>query len=248
RQLRQLPVRLYETVERIRAAFDDAQPPTEIALRIFRQVINPHHQAARNRLDRRERIGKLMTEHADQTLPRNLLFFLQWQAYVRQHQEHMRSAILAEGGFAQQPAPGAGAGRVYRLVRRMEQVFQAQFVCGSPDAAADGHAEELCAGFVDQLQDVFSIDGKKWRVHDFENARQQRSGFERVHPLFLQQVGDGVYLQGEFGKRVLRAGAARAERVITLPQRGNDVRQRLKRPDHTFDQGRGNEQKINQQA
>ena len=47
-----------------------------------------------------------MAENADQALPGDLFLFLQRQAYIGQQQQRVGRAVLAESGFAQQPARG----------------------------------------------------------------------------------------------------------------------------------------------
>ena len=99
-----------------------------------------------------------------------------------------------------------------------------------------GQAEQLDPGVVDQLQRVFAVEGKQRRMHDFKNAGQQGCGLERTDALLLQQVGESIDLGGQFAKRVLRAGPARAEGVIALAQRRHHVGERLQRADHALNQ------------
>ena len=93
-------------MQRVRAALDDAQAAAKIAQRCFLalQVVDAREQTAGDGLDRRQRIRKLVAQDANQPLPRGLLLFLQRQADVGQQQQSVRDALLAEDGFAQQPA------------------------------------------------------------------------------------------------------------------------------------------------
>jgi hypothetical protein len=85
---------------------------------------------------------------------------------------------------------------VNALVGRGKQVFETQFARGVSKAAGVGQAKQFDAGVVDQLQQIFAIEGKQRRVHHFENAGQQRRGLKRTHALLLQQVGERVHLGG----------------------------------------------------
>jgi hypothetical protein len=64
----------------------------------------------------------------------------------------------------------------------------------------------------------------------------------------LQQIGQRVDLASQLAQRVRRTGSARAEGVIALAQRGDDVGKRLQRAGHAFQQHGGNQQKIAEQA
>ena len=85
-------------------------------------------------------------------------------------------------------------------------------------AARVGCAEQPDACIVDQLQKVFAVKGKQRRVHHFKNARQQSRGFERAHPLLLQQVGKCVDLSGQFAKCIAIARPSCAKRIVAFAQ------------------------------
>ncbi len=72
-------------------------------------------------------------------------------------------------------------------------------------------AQQLHAGVVDQLQQVFAVEGKERRMHHFENARQQRRSLQRAHALLLQQIGERIDFGGQFAERVA-AAAPRARK------------------------------------
>jgi hypothetical protein len=137
-------------------------------------------------------------------------------------QQRVGRAVLAEDGLAQQPA---------RAVRRRSEwsgrarqaVFQAQFARAAAEAAGMGQAQQLDAGVVDQLEQVFAVEGKQRRVHHFEDAGQQRRGLERTHALLLQQIGERVDLGGQLAERVLRCrlrgrGRSNRPRAATRPR------------------------------
>ncbi len=98
-----------------------------------------------------------------------------------------------------------------RLVGGGEQVVEAQFVRSVAEASCQRTTEELRAGVVDQLQEVFAIKGKERRVHDLENARQKRRCLKRADALLLQQIGKRVDLTSQFAQCIGGACAAGAE-------------------------------------
>ena len=109
RQLRQQAIRLHKAVQRVGAALHHAQASAKIANGVFFacHVIHAREQAAGDGLDGRQRIGKLMPQHADEALPCGLLFFLQRQADIGKQKQRVRAAVLAESrlcGAASAPA------------------------------------------------------------------------------------------------------------------------------------------------
>ena len=197
RQLGQLPVGLDEAVQGFGAALYDAQAAAKVADGGFigLQLTNALQQAAGDGLDGRERIGKLVAEHADQPLPGDLFLFLQGQAHVGQQKQRMGHTVLAEGRLAQQPARGLGAERVNGLVGGGEQIFKAQFARGAAKAAGVRQAEQAEARIVHQLQQPVAVKGEQRRVHDLKDARQQSRCLQRAHALFLQEIGQGIDLR-----------------------------------------------------
>jgi len=90
----------------VRPAFHYPEAAPEIAdcVGFSLHVVHARQQAARDRLDGGQRIGKFVSQDPDETLPCGLLFFLKRQAHVGEKQQGMRHPILAENRFAQQPA------------------------------------------------------------------------------------------------------------------------------------------------
>ena len=116
------------------------------------------------------------------------------------------------------------------------------------EAAGKRTTEELGAGIVDQLQKVFAIEGKQRRMHDLENAGQQRGGFKRTNALLLEKVCQRVDFGGQFPKRVGRCGASRAKRIVALAQGRHNIGECLQWTHQAIDEGGGDQDKVDQQA
>ena len=160
----------------------------------------------------------------------------------------MRSSILAERGFAQQPARRLDAERVDRLVLRGLKHIQAELTRGMPKTTGVRAAQKLGSCGVHQLQHVLAIKREQRRNHYFQNAREQCCRFEGANPLLLQQISKRVDFCGQFSHRIARLGAARAEGVIALAQRRHHVGESLQRPYQTLNKSARNQGKIEQQA
>ena len=74
-----------------------------------------------------------------------MLLFLEREAYIGQQEQRVGRAILAKGGFAQQPARGLCAEGVSGLVGRGQQLLQTELARGLAVAAGQGPAQQLGA-------------------------------------------------------------------------------------------------------
>ena len=261
-QLGQETIGLHEAVERVGAALDNAQAAAKVVQRggvavdgdclahltRLAHLVYPRQEAAGDGLDGRQRVRQFMAEHANQPLPGDLFLFLKRQAHIGKQKQRVGRAVLAKEGLAQEPPRGFAAKGVDALVRRGKQIFEAECAGGVAEAAGMGETQQLDPGVVDQLEKIFAVEGKERRVHDLKDAGQQSRGFKRAHALLLQQIGQCVDLRGQFRKRVLRAGAAGAERVIAFAQGGDDIGERLQRANDPFNERRSHQQEVKQQA
>ena len=85
-------------------------------------------------------------------------------------------------------------------------------------------------------------------MHHLEDAREKGRGLKRAHALLLEQVSKRIDLAGEFAKRIVHAGSAGAEGVITFAQGRDDVGERLERANHGFDERRGDKGDVQKQT
>jgi hypothetical protein len=108
--------------------------------------------------------------------------------------------MLAEGGFAKQPASGLTAEEMDALVLRVQEFFKSQLRGRVSETARMRPVEHPCARGIHQLKHVLPVKGKERRVHDLEDAPQQRGCLERADALPLQQVGERIDLTGEFSE------------------------------------------------
>jgi hypothetical protein len=107
---------------------------------------------------------------------------------------------------------------MHRLIRGLEQLFEVELTGGTTEAAGMGQAEQFEAGVIDQLKQVFAVEGKEGRVHDLENAAKKSCGFKRANALFLEEIGQRIDLGGEFADGVARGGSASAKGIVALAQ------------------------------
>ena len=119
RQARQLRVGGHEAAQRLGAGRDDAEAAPEIDFPVRRARLALHQaaQAAGNRLDRRQRVVQLVTEDADEALPRGALLVAQRLAHVGQHHQVVGEPALPERRVPHLPASGR-AGQGNRLDAR----------------------------------------------------------------------------------------------------------------------------------
>ena len=72
-----------------------------------------------------------------------------------------------------------------------------------------------------------------------DDAAEQRRGLEGAQPLRAQRVAQHVHLEQRQAEPVVGARAARADRVVALAQRGEQVGDRLERTQHALAHERG---------
>ncbi len=159
-----------------------------------------------------------MAQHADQALPGAAFFFAQGAAHIRQHDQRVRHAVLAEGAFAHHPA------RIGSRVRKRDQRFVSGFEAGIEFKLGRGLAQQprggllqqALAGRIHQAQDVIRIEGEQRRVNLFHHAAQQCSGFDGLDALLGENVGEGIDFQCQLAQSVVRSSSAGAKRIVFL--------------------------------
>ena len=189
-----------------------------------------------------------MSQHANQALPGGLFLFLKRNAEIGQHQQSVGRSILAEDGLAQQPARRRSAEGTNGLIRRGQQIVEAQVTRKMAKASRGGAIEEFEAGVVDELQAVFAIEGEERRVHYLQDARQQRGSLKRAHALLLQEIGKRVDLAGKFAEGIAGGGAARAKGVVAFAQRRNHVGERLQGANEAVYKAGSDKGEVNEKA
>ena len=115
----------------------------EAALHVFAPVgrqriaLGDRRQAAGDRLDRRQRVVHLVADDADQALEGLALFFAQRLAQVRQHEQLVRAAALAERAAPDFPAADAAGKRGVDDARRfaLEAVLQPELLGAAAERA-----------------------------------------------------------------------------------------------------------------
>ena len=209
-------------------------PEIDFPVRRPRLALHQAAEAAGNRLDRRQRVVQLVTEDADEALPRGALLVAQRLAHVGQHHQVMGEPALPERGVPHLPASGR-AGQGNRLDARsagIEPLIHLELGRMSIEQPLGRRPEQALAGVVHQLQPPALVEGEDGDVDLRHDLAQQRRRFERVEALPAQHLGERVDLGVQVVERIGAPRAARADREVAFPQRRQQVGDGLQRHDH----------------
>ncbi len=100
-----------------------------------------------------------------------------------------------------------------------------------PNKRADGWANSLLTGAIDELQALFAVEGKDGDVDLGHDGAQQRGCFHRAESLFAQCLAQVVHFEHHFAERVAGERAAAANRVVAFANGGKNVGECLQRTD-----------------
>ena len=150
-------------------------------------------------------------------------------------------AVLAEGAAPHLPAArAAGEGGVQGAGRfAVEDVTQADGLRLPAEQPLGGLAQKTLAAAVDQPEPPRCIEGEDGDVDLLDHPTEERGGLELPEPLSAEGLAQRVHLQQRQTERVVRAGAPRADRVVALAQRREQVGDGLQRADDPLPQQRG---------
>jgi hypothetical protein len=171
-------------------------------------------------------------QHADQPLPRLALLLPQHRAQVRQHQELLGHALLAERAAAQLVAAGPARERAVEDAGRVadEEIGEADVGGGAGQEIVARPAEQPLGGAIGQAHAIVGVERQDRDVDLLHHAMEERGGLCRAQPLLAQRGRQRVHLAGEHGEGV-GGTAARMEpyREVALAQGGHDVGERGQR-------------------
>src|SRR5205807_6100571 len=185
-------------------------------------------------LNGRERVVQLVSEHTHDALPSFQFFLAKRLAQVRDDEELVRHAALAETAAAHAPAAqdSAVAGkRLRKRVRRAavahaQAVVEAQLLRRAQQRALQREREQTLARAVDETEPAFGVEGEDGNVNLRHHRAQQRRRFQSADAVLAHRLAERVYLAHDLAQRVEAPTAARAETVVALAQRGEKVRDR----------------------
>ena len=179
-----------------------------------------------------------MADDPNQALPRLPLFFAQRLAQVREHEQFVRASSLPERTASNLPASDASRKRRIDDARGFtrEAILEADIFRATAEQSLGRLAQEPRAGAVDELELLVMIEREHRNLDLRHHFAQQRGGFECVEALVPQSLDQRVHLDHHLPKRVAAARAARADGKVSLAERGEQVRQRLKGKDDAFAQ------------
>ena len=217
-----------------------ASPALDIIAPVGRRRVafDDRRQAAGDRLDRRERVVHLVSDDANEALPRLAFFFAQRLAEVGEHEQLVRPPALAEEAAPDLPSADAARKRGGDDARRFaaQAVVEVELRGPATEQPLGRLAQEPRAGAVDELQLVLLVEREDRHVDFGHDFAEQRRRLERVEPLVPERLDEGVDLDHDLAERIATAGAARADRKVALAKRGQQVRERLQRQDDAFAQ------------
>ena len=178
-----------------------------------------------------QRVVQLVSQDPDDPLPCLTLLFAKRPADVGQDEKRVRKAALAERAPAHLPAPrSAREGRVEDAGRVLAQELAQGQLRGEPaEDSGLGLSEQPLSGAVCQAEPALLIEGEDRDVDLGHDAAQQRRRLERAQPLSPEGVGKRVDLQQRLAESVVRPPAARPDREVPLPHRGEEIGDRLER-------------------
>ena len=177
-----------------------------------------------------------MSEHANDSLPRQALFVAECLAQIRQHHQLMRLAALPERRATQLPPSGAAGEHRVDGSRRIaaQALFEAELCARAAEEALAGLREQALARAIEQPQPVRLVEGEDRDVDLLHHRAQQRCRLERAQSLRAQRRREHVHLEQREAERVAVARAARARGEISLAQRSQHVRDRLQWANHAL--------------
>ncbi len=178
-----------------------------------------------------------MADDANQTPPRLPLLLAQRLAEVGERAELVRRSALPELGAADLPAADAAReAEVLNRRRAAERVLEPELVGEAADQVRSFASEQPLAEAVDEHETPFAVEREDRDVDLGHDRAQQHRGFLRAEPLAAERLGQRVDLEHHLPERVVRDGAAGADREVVFTQGCQEIRDRLQRPDDSIAQ------------
>jgi hypothetical protein len=197
-----------------------------------------------------------VADDADEASPGEALLFTEGGADVREDDEGVGDAALAEGTAVDHPASGLFGARAHArrgsfelndgfggsLGDFAEEIGESQFPGGFAEVPGGLEAEDALGGGVEEAEARVLIEGKDGCIHFSDDATEQGDSFEGGDALGLESVGKGVDFEGELAEGVVAGGSTGAERVVLFAEGGDDVGEGLNGANGFFNEGGEDEQ------
>src|SRR3954468_19887563 len=126
-----------------------------------------------------------MSEHAHQALPRLPFFFSQRPAQVRDNQQLVRQSVLPKFTAPHPPSSWLSAKNPIHSLRALacQTILEFQLFSGTSERSFEGHAKQLLAGAIDQLQTMLFVERKDCYFDFGNHFCEQRACFHRAQSL-----------------------------------------------------------------
>jgi hypothetical protein len=171
-----------------------------------------------------------MTKHSDQALPCLQLLLAKGASEIRNYDELVGQASLAESASDYAPTAGASAGAwkcaLERLVRFPGEALGEPERIGCPsEEAFPRSAEQSFARTVYKPQAVACIEGENRDIDLLHHFPQQGSRLKSAEPLRTQRGTHGVDLLHHFAERVFVLRSAEPDGVVAFAHGFEQVRE-----------------------
>ena len=190
-------------------------------------------QALGDGADGGERVVDLVPQHPNQSAPRLALLLAEDPAQVRQDQQRLGPALVAEAGAPDLPAARAAREGHLDHPRRVagQEGRQSDGAGGTARERPGRPVQELGPGPVDQPQTVVRVEGEHGHVDLLEHAPQEGRGLQRPDAFGSQRLAERVHLVRDEAERPVGALGPNAHRVVPPAESGQHVGQGLEGPD-----------------
>ena len=170
-----------------------------------------------------------MRQHADDPLPRLLLFFAQRAGEVREDEELVWLAVASEGRSTELESTALGPERTIEQPRgfALETLIEPELPCVFSEQRGGRLADQTFGGRIDQHELLVHVEREDTDVDRAHDARQQRRGLHGLGALALQRIAQRVDLVHHQIDRAARSAAGATDRVIAFAQRAEQVRLKI---------------------
>jgi hypothetical protein len=119
----------------------------------------------------------------------------------------------------------------------LKTVGKPDFCRAPPDQSLDRLCEQSFACSIHETKLLIVRESKDGNVDLPHHCAEQGSRFKSAQSLFAKYLAEIVDLDHRFAKRIVVPGSTSANREVTFPQRGKEVRHCLKRIDDALASG-----------
>ena len=224
----------HESRQCLRPRGDDFQTLPGVVLPVvrafLRRACQQGLQAARDGADRRERVVDFVSQHPDQAAATRRVLPLAATG--------SRPPARATGAACRPPGTSSGAGSSARPCGPGKSAASVRWFSPASAGASSSSAadrpisyhrlpQQLRPGPVDQPEPRLVVEGKHRHLDLRHHGAQQRRGFRRRPPAVHERLAQRVDLLHHLAQHVIVPRPPRPQRIISLPQRRQQVGQGL---------------------